>query len=76
MGKSLVVFFGVIFIIGISLSLLGIDDIVWWKISWLQFMNTWVPAGLIGLTVESKSIIAGFFNPEYGAIKDIIKFIK
>jgi len=32
--------------------------------------------GLIGLTVESKSIITGFFNPEYGAIKDIISFIK
>ena len=32
--------------------------------------------GLIGLTVESKSIITGFFNPEYGAIKDIIGFIK
>ena len=31
---------------------------------------------IIGLAVTSSEIITGFVNPEYGAIKDIMSFIK
>lgn len=32
--------------------------------------------GVIGLVISASSIVSGFTNPEYGAIKDIVRFLK
>ena len=52
------------------------SDSIGWFIGFIFIVIVPAIIGIIGLAVTSSEIITGFVNPEYGAIKDIMSFIK